>query len=108
MSDGKRVKNAEFPAQAGRSTRVGRVGRGGKNRTRPFDLRSRKRKSGEVYLDGKSFRSNQPKDTIRAGIGYVPEDRKLQGVFLQMTSGENITMNILGRCAKAGVLDFKN
>jgi ABC-type phosphate transport system ATPase subunit len=37
----------------------------------------------------------------------VPEDRKLQGVFLQMSSGENITMNILGRCAKAGVLDFK-
>jgi ribose transport system ATP-binding protein len=36
----------------------------------------------------------------------VPEDRKLQGIFLQMTSGENITMNILGRNASAGVLDF--
>jgi ribose transport system ATP-binding protein len=66
-----------------------------------------KRKSGEVYLDGKKLQINQPKDAIRAGIGYVPEDRKLQGVFLQMSSGENITMNILGRCAKAGVLNFK-
>ncbi|HEY2424249.1 MAG TPA: hypothetical protein VGH55_09095, partial [Chthoniobacterales bacterium] len=66
-----------------------------------------KRKSGEVYLDGKKLQINQPKDAIRAGIGYVPEDRKLQGVFLQMSSGENITMNILGRCANFGVLDFK-
>ena len=66
-----------------------------------------KRKSGEVYLNGKKLQINQPQDAIRAGIGYVPEDRKLQGVFLQMSCGENITLNILERCASAGVLNFK-
>jgi ribose transport system ATP-binding protein len=65
-----------------------------------------KRKSGEVYLEGQKLEVNEPKDAIRAGIGYVPEDRKLQGVFLQMSSGENITMNILGGCSTAGVLNF--
>jgi ribose transport system ATP-binding protein len=64
-----------------------------------------RRTSGEVYLKGKKLTINRPQDAIAAGIGYVPEDRKLQGVFLQMSCGENITMNILGECATAGVLN---
>src|ERR1700739_4557693 len=107
MSDGKRVKNANFQLRHGEV--LGLAGLVGAGRTEPARLifGADKRKSGEVYLEGKKLQINQPKDAIRAGIGYVPEDRKLQGVFLQMSSGENITMNILGRCAKAGVLDFK-
>jgi ribose transport system ATP-binding protein len=107
MSDGDRVKNANFQLRQGEV--LGLAGLVGAGRTELARLifGADKRKSGEVYLDGKKLRINQPKDAIRAGIGYVPEDRKLQGVFLQMTSGENITMNILGRCATAGVLDFK-
>ena len=107
MSDGDRVKNANFQLRQGEV--LGLAGLVGAGRTELARLifGADKRKSGEVYLDGKKLQINQPKDAIGAGIGYVPEDRKLQGVFLQMTSGENITMNILGRCATAGVLDFK-
>jgi ribose transport system ATP-binding protein len=61
-----------------------------------------------VYLNSRKLKINQPQDAIRAGIGYVPEDRKLQGVFLQMSSAENITMNILGRCSVGGVLNFNS
>src|SRR5246127_1595118 len=107
VGDGKRVKHASFQLRKGEV--VGLAGLVGAGRTELARLifGADKRKSGEVYLDGKKLQINQPKDAIRAGIGYVPEDRKLQGVFLQMTSGENITMNILGRCATAGVLNFK-
>jgi ribose transport system ATP-binding protein len=107
MSDGNRVKGANFQLRQGEV--LGLAGLVGAGRTELARLifGADKRKSGEVYLDGKKLQINQPKDAIRAGIGYVPEDRKLQGVFLQMSSGENITINILGRCAKAGVLDFK-
>jgi ribose transport system ATP-binding protein len=102
-----RVKNASFQLRQGEV--LGLAGLVGAGRTELARLifGADKRKSGEVYLDGKKLQINQPKDAIRAGIGYVPEDRKLQGVFLQMSSGENITMNILGRCATGGVLDFK-
>jgi ribose transport system ATP-binding protein len=107
MSDGDRVKGASFQLRQGEV--LGLAGLVGAGRTELARLifGADKRKSGEVYLDGKKLQINQPIDAIRAGIGYVPEDRKLQGVFLQMSSGENITMNILGRCAAAGVLDFK-
>jgi ribose transport system ATP-binding protein len=107
MSDGDRVKDANFQLRQGEV--LGLAGLVGAGRTELARLifGADKRKSGEVYLDGKRLQINQPKDAIRAGIGYVPEDRKLQGVFLQMSSGENITMNILGQCATGGVLDFK-
>jgi ribose transport system ATP-binding protein len=107
MSDGDRVKSANFQLRQGEV--LGLAGLVGAGRTELARLifGADKRKSGEVHLDGKKLEINQPKDAIRAGIGYVPEDRKLQGVFLQMSSGENITMNILGRCATAGVLDFR-
>src|SRR5215469_1437899 len=107
MSDTKhRVKGANF--QLRQTEVLGLAGLVGAGRTELARLifGADKRKSGEVYLDGRKLEINEPKDAIRAGIGYVPEDRKLQGVFLQMSSGENITMNILGRCATAGVLNF--
>ncbi|HEY0793746.1 MAG TPA: sugar ABC transporter ATP-binding protein [Chthoniobacterales bacterium] len=107
MGDGKRVKNASFQLREGEV--LGLAGLVGAGRTELARLvfGADKRTSGEVSLNGQKLQINQPQDAIRAGIGYVPEDRKLQGVFLQMSSGENITMNILNRCASAGVLDSK-
>jgi ribose transport system ATP-binding protein len=107
MSDGDRVKNASFQLRQGEV--LGLAGLVGAGRTELARLifGADKRKSGEIYLNGEKLQINQPKDAIRAGIGYVPEDRKLQGVFLQMSSGENITMNILGRYSACGVLNFK-
>ncbi len=105
MSDRDRVKNASFQLRQGEV--LGLAGLVGAGRTELARLifGADKRKSGEVYLNGEKLQINQPKDAIRAGI--VPEDRKLQGVFLQMSSGENITMNILGGCSAWGVLNFK-
>ena len=107
MSDtNERVKGANFQLRQGEV--LGLAGLVGAGRTELARLifGADKRKSGEVYLEGRKLAINQPSDAIRAGIGYVPEDRKLQGVFLQMSSGENITMNILGRYAAGGVLNF--
>ncbi|WP_333363331.1 ATP-binding cassette domain-containing protein [Microcoleus sp. N3A4] len=49
-----------------------------------------------------------PDDAIEAGIACVPEDRKNLGLFLDMSSGENITLNILDRETKAGIINSKN
>src|ERR1700747_1898811 len=105
-SDCARVKNAHFQARQGEV--LGLAGLVGAGRTELARLifGADKRKSGEIFLEGRKLEINEPKDAIRAGIGYVPEDRKLQGVFLQMSSGENITMNILGRYSAGGALDF--
>lgn len=42
-----------------------------------------------------------PRASIAAEVGYVPEDRKLQGLFFQLGVGENISMPVLTRLATA-------
>jgi len=79
MSDGDRVKNACLQLREGEV--LGLAGLVGAGRTELARLifGADKRKSGEVFLDGIKLQIHQPQDAIRAGIGYVPEDRKLQG-----------------------------
>jgi ribose transport system ATP-binding protein len=59
---------------------------------------------GAVEVDGRPVSIREPADAIRLGIGYVPEDRKGQGLFLQLSLLANITMNVLGRHARWGIL----
>lgn len=40
---------------------------------------------------------------IAAGMGYVPEDRKLQGLFFQLGVGENIAVPVMPRLARGGL-----
>ena len=63
--------------------------------------------SGEVILNGIPLKIDNPIDAIAAGIAYVPEDRKDQGLFLEMSCRQNIVINILKRNAKAGLIDFR-
>jgi rhamnose transport system ATP-binding protein len=48
--------------------------------------------SGEIKIAGETVTINSPKDAIKAGIAYVPEDRQLQGAVLNMDIKENITL----------------
>lgn len=59
---------------------------------------------GGIELDSVPVKIAKPEDAIRLGIGYVPEDRKAQGLFLQLTALVNTTMNVLPRHARWGVL----
>ncbi|MBK8060230.1 MAG: sugar ABC transporter ATP-binding protein [Gemmatimonadetes bacterium] len=43
-----------------------------------------------------------PRDAMRHGLGFVPEDRKKQGLVLGMRSRENATLPTLSRFARAG------
>lgn len=47
---------------------------------------------GEVEVDGRAVRVRTPSDGIRAGIAFITEDRKAQGLVLGMTVRENVTL----------------
>ena len=48
--------------------------------------------SGEVFFEGKKVEIRRPSDAIRHGIAYVTEDRKNEGLVLEMGVGQNITI----------------
>jgi ABC-type sugar transport system ATPase subunit len=53
--------------------------------------------SGQILLDGKAVQVRSPRDAIAVGIGYVPEDRRQDGLFMDMTVSENIAAANLER-----------
>ena len=62
---------------------------------------------GEIRMNGKPVRIASPLDAISAGMALVPEDRKQQGVILEMAVGQNTTLASLRRDARAGFLNRK-
>ncbi len=53
--------------------------------------------AGRIFVDGRPVRIHSPRDAIRHGIALLTEDRKQQGLVLQMSTRENITMAVLNR-----------
>jgi ribose transport system ATP-binding protein len=60
---------------------------------------------GEIRVAGSSVQMRSPMDAIRAGLALVPEDRKQQGVILEMAVRENLSLPSLRRDARAGFRD---
>jgi ribose transport system ATP-binding protein len=58
--------------------------------------------AGEVRVDGQPVELHSPRAAIRAGLALVPEDRKQQGVILEMAVEGNVTLPSLARQAKSG------
>lgn len=52
---------------------------------------------GEILLDGKRLALRSPRDATRAGIAYLPEDRKGQGLFGALSVCFNETVTVLPR-----------
>ena len=50
---------------------------------------------GKVYLKDKDITNNKTKDIIKNGLNYIPEDRRLNGIFGLTNPIENITAGIL-------------
>lgn len=63
--------------------------------------------SGEIIVKGKRMHAVSAADGVAHGIGLVPEDRKLEGVFLDYTIEWNIPIMSLRKISKAGIVDFK-
>ncbi len=59
---------------------------------------------GGVTVDGKPLRRASPTAAMAAGIGLVPEDRRQQGLVMEMSIGRNITLASLMRLRRAGFI----
>ena len=60
---------------------------------------------GEVRVGGRRL-DGSVRGAIAAGVGFVTEDRKAQGLVLDCTAAENITLAVLRRLTRLGLLDL--
>jgi ribose transport system ATP-binding protein len=62
--------------------------------------------AGEVRMEGRPVKINSPGEAIRLGMGFVPEDRKLQGLFMNMAVRENIVLSSMDQVVGWGFVNF--
>jgi ribose transport system ATP-binding protein len=61
--------------------------------------------SGSIVVRGRELRLQGPQDAIRAGIALIPEDRRSQGLVLDHSVRENLTLPLLARMRRGPLLD---
>jgi simple sugar transport system ATP-binding protein len=52
--------------------------------------------SGKIVIDGRALKSGRRRAALRAGVGYIPADRQVDGFVGQLGVAENQTMTIVG------------
>ncbi len=60
--------------------------------------------SGEVRLNGQPLTVQSPADAVKAGLAYVPEDRRRHGVILDLSIAVNSTLASLGKISNSSGL----
>jgi rhamnose transport system ATP-binding protein len=61
--------------------------------------------SGEIWLRGKPVRIRSPRDAMRSGLAYVPEDRHQHGLVMAFSIAANVTLPILKQISRLGLID---
>jgi ribose transport system ATP-binding protein len=61
--------------------------------------------AGEIRMEGEQVRIHSPLDAVEAGLGFVPDDRGLQGLVLKLPVLENIVLPSLNTFSHSGWMD---
>ncbi|GHS86774.1 putative ribose/galactose/methyl galactoside import ATP-binding protein 1 [Synergistales bacterium] len=67
-----------------------------------------KKDGGSILLEGKELEIKSPKDAVRQGICLLTEDRKSQGLILEMPLDANISLAAIDKFAHGGLVDKRS
>jgi len=95
LCSGSKVKNVSFSLRSGEVLGIAGLVGSGRSETVRALFGADKKDSGTVYLDEKRINILNCKDSVKHRIGFVPENRKEQGVILSMSLRKNMTMTRL-------------
>ena len=102
------LENISFSVQAGEI--VGLAGLLGAGRTEVLEtingVPNPALVSGEIHMAGRSKPFTSPRDAIKAGVGFVTEDRKGQSLILTRSVAENTSLAALKNFSRGAFLDL--
>ncbi|MDR6288062.1 ribose transport system ATP-binding protein [Inquilinus ginsengisoli] len=102
VGDGHRVRGCSFDLHEGEVLGIAGLVGSGRTELARLIFGAEPKASGEVTLEGKVLHITGPGDAIDAGIAYLTEDRKGQGLFLDMSVQDNINLVVCGTDAGTG------
>ena len=95
LSDGKTVNDVSFTVCKGEILGFAGLIGAGRSETMKCLFGLSKRKAGRVVLDGREITIKNPKSAMQQGIGFVPENRKAEGMFPQRDVSFNTSIEML-------------
>lgn len=102
------VKDVSFSVKSGEVLGIAGLGGSGRTETAKLIFGADRKKSGTITLMGKDIHPKSPVDAVKHAIGFVPEDRKEEGVFLSLSVSENISItNFKSIASKLGFINPK-
>ena len=104
LSNGKLFHDVSFSVRAGEVLGVAGLMGAGRTEIMQTIFGNMKKDAGKIYIDGEEVTIKNPRQAIKAGIGFVTEDRKTEGLLLEKSIAENIEVANLGKVSKGGVL----
>jgi len=102
---GRRVRDARVEVKAGQIVGLAGLLGSGRTETARAVFGADPPDAGTIRILGKQVSPREPSDAIALGVGYCSEDRKAEGIVPDMSVRENITLAILPRLVKMGVVD---
>ncbi len=106
LAAGEKLKHASFSLKKGEI--LGVAGLQGMGQLDLFlaCFGMREVRKGGLRIDGKPVVINAPTDAIRPNIamGLLPEDRKTEALFLKLTGRHNVSIPVIGRYARQGLI----
>ena len=100
-------KNVNFNVRAGEVLGVAGLMGAGRTEIMQSIFGNMPHVTGQIFMNGQEIQNKNPWDAMDNGIGFITEDRKIEGLMLEKSIMENISIANLGRISQKGVLNKK-
>ncbi len=107
MDNGKEVKDVSFTLKKGEILGFAGLVGAGRTETLKAVFGADKKASGKVYVNGRECRIHSPREAIRYGIGFLPENRKEEGLVTDLSVMDNIVMAKMENAFEKGRFSMK-
>jgi monosaccharide-transporting ATPase len=105
LQAGRRVRDVSLDVAEGEITGLAGLLGSGRSETAHLIFGADRREGGSLKVNGASRNYASPAEAISDGIGFLAEDRKTDGIIPEMSIRENMTLAILPKLLKAGIVD---
>ncbi|MFD1737812.1 sugar ABC transporter ATP-binding protein [Bacillus salitolerans] len=101
-------KHIDFTVRKGEV--VGFTGLAGDGRTELFEslFGYRKKYTGQIKINDQLVKIDHPQNAVKAGLGFVPKDRKENAIIKDLSVIHNMSLSSMGHFEKAGFIQDKS